>query len=112
MLSTCHATMPLSPIPAPPLEGQLCDTRLVEFAQALGDHAVVLLLRRRSQGKLKALPLAELQGDAGVFGRVGRGEETSVVAVLHILAVRLEHLRVRSEEHTSELQSLRHLVCR
>src|ERR1039457_7029830 len=110
MLSTCHATIPLTPIPAPPLEGQFRNARLVEFAQALGDHAVVLLLRRRSQGKLKALGLAELEGDAGVFGRVGRGEETGMVAVLHILAVRLEHLRVgsglredRSEEHTSEL---------
>src|SRR5437899_6440057 len=41
---------------------------------------------------------------------------TDLVSVLRGLfrfeADFLEHLRLRSEEHTSELQSLRHLVCR
>src|SRR5205814_10385151 len=35
-----------------------------------------------------------------------------LLGVLLILGVGLYNLRARSEEHTSELQSLRHLVCR
>src|SRR3989441_9747862 len=34
------------------------------------------------------------------------------VAVEPVLAVQLDHAGVRSEEHTSELQSLAYLVCR
>src|SRR5262245_64309979 len=37
---------------------------------------------------------------------------TANKAVSRILGVRQEDILARSEEHTSELQSLRHLVCR
>src|SRR5262245_64623233 len=45
------------------------------------------------------------------FGLPGRKQTTSRVAILTGLS-RKEVARLRSEEHTSELQSLRHLVCR
>src|SRR5437899_9562948 len=50
----------------------------------------------------------ELQGLEGLKDRPGRGRK----AWLPTDKVRQVITRVRSEEHTSELQSLRHLVCR
>src|SRR5690554_7166594 len=54
-----------------------------------------------------------------VKGETNRFDERAVVALLHILDEVYEYFcvgfaekRVRSEEHTSELQSRPHLVCR
>src|SRR5947199_7171304 len=55
-----------------------------------------------------ALPIFELQaGDAShlAIANIGFGLDGKVVASM-------EQAHERSEEHTSELQSLRHLVCR
>src|SRR5262245_36142212 len=49
------------------------------------------------------------------FARVVRGEALAVKTRDFVALARVHgcsHLRIRSEEHTSELQSLRHLVCR
>src|SRR5258705_12811088 len=36
----------------------------------------------------------------------------ALITMLKVLKIGLKNSRTRSEEHTSELQSLRHLVCR
>src|ERR1035441_10811011 len=46
------------------------------------------------------------QVEVGMFGY------ESVIGVSALMGTRKSLNRVRSEEHTSELQSLRHLVCR
>src|SRR5258705_2227389 len=45
------------------------------------------------------------------FAKLSKGPDT-FAAILHALAVPAPHFMARSEEHTSELQSLRHSVCR
>src|ERR1035438_9347554 len=49
---------------------------------------------------------------AGSPGRSNVGIELLVYSPILRLAAYWQELRNRSEEHTSELQSLRHLVCR
>src|SRR6185503_11327987 len=75
-------------------EGQLCDARFVEFAQAYLHHAAVLLEGRVSQREFQTLFLGEVQRDAGILRGVRGREETGVLAVLHVLAVGLEHARI------------------
>src|SRR5438045_5923323 len=50
-----------------------------------------------------------VDGEVGAAGSTGRGE-ANLYTLCWLLTV--ENMRKRSEEHTSELQSLRHLVCR
>src|SRR5258705_13860029 len=58
-----------------------------------------------------ALPISPraLHGDRAL-GRLDR--DGIVVRVRHLLGLETDRADGRSEEHTSELQSLRHLVCR
>src|SRR5205814_8787566 len=62
--------------------------------------------------------LLEPGDQAAVLGDVvGRDADRLAARVEHVSILALEHVAVRgrawrSEEHTSELQSLRHLVCR
>src|SRR5690348_17628854 len=64
--------------------------------------------------------LLSLEGDIEVVAQVGRGDEVigaaresnPDVAVLDIEMPGMDGLAARSEEHTSELQSPVHLVCR
>src|SRR5262245_38007828 len=51
-------------------------------------------------------PLPEVEYMAATFGRLGIADDIQVIAYDQ------EAGAFRSEEHTSELQSLRHLVCR
>src|SRR5205814_5715293 len=78
---------------------------LAEFAYASFASAAIARLEELR------LVAQELRIDAGL--RLGRHAE--LVAELEALIAEhplREGLRLRSEEHTSELQSLRHLVCR
>src|SRR5258705_765769 len=64
-----------------------------------------------------ALPISTVggagHGRAGArFGRGGRSKFRSIFHGVASAATPWKILRNRSEEHTSELQSLRHLVCR
>src|SRR5205814_10286507 len=64
----------------------------------------------RSAGAARLIGLLSADptiGDAAFAAPVTRAEQGGVDA----FSIRAE-LRMRSEEHTSELQSLRHLVCR
>ena len=53
------------------LEGQLRDFRFIQFAQAFGDHSVVLLLRRAREREIKAETARESERDAAVLGSLG-----------------------------------------
>src|SRR5689334_24859192 len=75
-------------------------------AQA-GDVAVVVGAEDVDQALEAALELVPVVGDVG--GQVGR---FAVGADQHAVLVVAEGRRARSEEHTSELQSQLHLVCR
>jgi hypothetical protein len=77
-------------------ERKFGDTRFIELAQTLRDHALVLFLGRAREWKIKAELTRQLQCDAAVFGRVRSGKETPVVAILHIFAISLEDARVRA----------------
>ena len=76
------------------LEGEFGDAALVEATEAEGDHAVELLFGGAGERHGETGFRAEDPGDGGVFGGVSAGEEAGVVAVLHVLAVGLEDLRV------------------
>src|ERR1035441_7529498 len=65
------------------------------------------LYRRRTDHEL-VLPLLEVEGWT-VFG--AREEMDAPIAV-RVEGKDVQHRLFRSEEHTAELQSLRHLVCR
>ena len=80
----------------PTLESQFRDARFVEFAQSFFFHSIKLLLRRGGERENQFCFFAEIQRDAGILRRVGRGKETGVVAVLHVFAVRLKNPRVRA----------------
>src|SRR5207237_7051000 len=75
-------------------ECQLGDSRLIELAQTFRDHALVLFFSRAREWKLETELTRQLERDATVFRGVRRGKETTVVAVLHVFAVGLEHARV------------------
>ena len=52
----------------PILKCQFGDAGLVQVAQTVGHHEVVLLFGRSGQREHEALRFAELKGDAGVLG--------------------------------------------
>src|SRR5262245_39800161 len=87
-----------------------CDYRIAEEVRALPIAAVGTGNRRRERQVDEAALLVEREVE-----RPGVGAEPifPAVAVPRLVADR-SWLRdgIRSEEHTSELQSLRHLVCR
>src|SRR5205814_1585895 len=86
----------------PPRDRDLGDEALLVVGPALLDQRVGRDLAEEPLGQLLELGLVVAEPDAQVLEDAG-GE------------VRLDHGArpfVRSEEHTSELQSLRHLVCR
>src|SRR5262245_46123153 len=80
-----------------------------------GALTVLPLLRRESHsgGRTRA---ATPSSTAGRSGRAGCREERSTSLIptgfSRGQAIRVGLTSIRSEEHTSELQSLRHLVCR
>src|SRR3989441_7804896 len=61
-----------------------------------------------------ALPISHCVGGVGLDLEATDGEADRVARIRHQLAEPLHHLHggERSEEHTSELQSLAYLVCR
>src|SRR5205814_2594217 len=99
---------PLSPSPPPSscsfslLPRPAPNSTLFPYTTLFRSHAV----RRRRPALLRRL-LQRL--GTGLLRRRVRGLRRHGPALLHRRAVRLG---LRSEEHTSELQSLRHLVCR
>src|SRR5262245_64285258 len=68
---------------------------------------VAKLVVPREPSKTFRVQVANVAG-AGGASVLARGSAEEVDAVSAVL----DQLRKRSEEHTSELQSLRHLVCR
>jgi hypothetical protein len=77
-------------------EGELGDAGFVEFAQTFRDHPVVLFLGRACEGEIETETAGEFERDAAVLGGVRGGEETTVLAVLHVFTVGLEYTRVRA----------------
>ena len=75
-------------------ECELCDAGFVEVAESFSNHAVELLLGSLSQREIEAIFMGEGKRDATVLRSVGAGEEARVVAVLHILSIGFENLRV------------------
>src|ERR1035438_2734290 len=51
-------------------------------------------------------------GNVLLEGVPGLGKTELVKTLGHVLDLEFRRIQFRSEEHTSELQSLRHLVCR
>src|SRR5262245_23244616 len=74
------------------------------------------ILKPSPKVPLTPMRLAELLRDAGlpegVFNIVHGGAETVDALLTHPGIAAISFVGSRSEEHTSELQSLRHLVCR
>jgi len=77
-------------------EGELGDAGFVEIAEAFGGHAVVLFLRRSRERQIETKGARERESNSAVFGGVGGGEKAAVLAVLHVFAISLEHVRVRA----------------
>ena len=77
----------------PVLEGQLGDPGLVQFAKPFRDHAIVLVLGRSRERKIEPALARQFERDAAVLGGVRGGEETGMVAVLHVFAVGLKNAR-------------------
>src|SRR3712207_8577267 len=67
----------------------------------------------RSLARLKRLPVDTLKIDRSFVSGLGEaaGDDDAIVGAVLAMATQLG-LRVRSEEHTSELQSRQYLVCR
>src|SRR5947199_5734028 len=53
-----------------------------------------------------------VSGGGNLGGALARGAQRLLVRIAGLPRLTLEAHQERSEEHTSELQSLRHLVCR
>src|SRR5690625_6326154 len=97
------------------LSAEYGEVRIVK-QQKFVDHRDHTVEVARASGTLQdgAGP-ARADGDGGRPRRVhlaGVGGEDQVDQSLDLVEVRVEVTRVRSEEHTSELQSRGHLVCR
>src|SRR5262245_5797613 len=74
-------------------------------------HLRMFFSRRPHQGGLIMLWLLRIYLRARAYERF-HGSGISRPGAVHRYRFPIEERRVRSEEHTSELQSLRHLVCR
>ena len=74
-------------------ECELGNAGFVEVREAFGDHAIVLFLRCAGERQIETEISREFERDPAVFRGVCRGEETRMVAVLHVSAVRLQHAR-------------------
>ena len=90
----CHSSFVIFSTPS--LKRQFRNPRLIQFTQPCLDHAVVLFRGGGGEGEIQVLRLGELEGDAGIFGGVRGGKKAGVVAVLHVLAVGLEHAGTRA----------------
>ena len=77
-------------------ERELGDAGFVEFAEAFGDHAVVLFLCGAGEWQIEAESAREFESNPAVFGGVRSGEKAAVLAVLHVFAVGFEYARVRT----------------
>src|SRR5438270_11744747 len=77
-------------------EGQLGDSRLIEFPQPFRNHRVVLLFGRVSKRELETKFASKFERDPTVFGGVRSREKAAVFSVLHVFAVRLQNARVRT----------------
>src|SRR6266576_2007324 len=80
--------------------------RIVHERRRLCETQVALLANIAREARLMRQRNAELRGE-----RIGE-PETGVVPRGDVMAARISQSRDRSEEHTSELQSRRELVCR
>src|ERR1039458_8447746 len=81
-----------------------------EISAARFDDGVAALDERRQIGLGGGvLPHVDVHG-GGKYHRAGEGEVEGGEKIVRQAVGQLRHQR--SEEHTSELQSLRHLVCR
>src|SRR5690242_4244629 len=78
----------------PVLKREFGDPALVETAEAERDHALVLLFRCGGERQIEASLRAENPRDGGILGGMSPGKIAIVRAVLHVLAVGLQHLRV------------------
>src|ERR1035441_2968294 len=63
-------------------------------------------------GASKVADGAASEGYLVSLSKPGQGAKFAGLPAASKLAIRFASVEVRSEEHTSELQSLRHLVCR
>src|SRR5438477_494620 len=77
-------------------EGQLGDSRLIEFPQPFRNHRVVLLFGRVSKRELETKFASKFERDPTVFGGVRSREKAAVFSVLHVFAVRLQNARGRT----------------
>src|SRR5688572_20422032 len=75
----------------------------VVLGGAVQDFVILFCSMRRNGKSLAQMVKEELHSTAGVIG---------VAAILSIMIILLAVLALRSEEHTSELQSQSNLVCR
>src|SRR5262245_62426081 len=95
---------PSSAEPMPACTGARFMLRVVDLGVSIGRIQIV---------RNAAIDLREGEM-CGLIGRNGAGKTTLLRALMGAVPAtgkaELEH--IRSEEHTSELQSLRHLVCR
>ena len=73
------------------LEGQLCNSRFVEFTKSFCDHPIVLRFRGAGEGQGQPGVFREMQRDAAILGRVRGGKKTGVIAVLHVFAIGLQN---------------------
>ena len=74
----------------PVLECELGDARFIELAQTFRNHRVVLFFRCPRKRQIETELFSKLQRDTAVFGGMGGGEKTTVIAILHVLAVGLQ----------------------
>src|SRR5205814_9063336 len=87
-------------------------TTLFRCLQQILDGDLKILVHEAASRSVIALPSARLAIAPVVTNeaRIGAFDGSFSIGLRHGLSEREE--QVRSEEHTSELQSLRHLVCR
>src|SRR5437667_2410760 len=62
-------------------EGELGDAGFIELAQAVGDHAVVLLFRRTCERQIEAESARQVERDPTVFRSMRNREKATVLAV-------------------------------
>src|SRR3954469_10710381 len=78
----------------PTLERELRDPAFIEITETECDHSLVLLLGRARERKMQAGLRTEDPRDGRIFRRMCCREKTRVVAILHVLAIGFQHLRI------------------